>query len=104
MRYAPPWREPSNRRRRARHACVTARSERDISPAFELEDATRVVRRRHFETESLDDRARAPDLSRVRFRQPAGPEPEAVLETDTHVAAHGRGHCGNGQLIASRAE
>src|ERR1022692_2380172 len=103
MRFARQWPEAKSRRSpapRGRSPCL----EGDVGPALEREDATRVVRLRHLETESLDDFARPKNLRCVRFRQPTRAEPQAVLEPDADMTTHGRRHRGDRKLIASRTQ
>src|SRR3954454_3625880 len=79
------------------------RTRLEIHPvaALELQDLAGLVRGRDLEAEALDDLARLHDLLGVRFRELAGPDPERVLETDAHVAAHRGRHGGDRQLVAA---
>src|SRR5436190_11817256 len=61
--------------------------EADFAASLRRQDSPRVIRRCNLESEPLDDLPHRAHLRRVRFREPAGTEPEAVLEADADVAA-----------------
>src|ERR1700682_3511024 len=79
-------------------------SKSDGAAAFELQDLARLVRSGNGEAHPLDDLPHGADLRGVRFGELAGSEPQAVLETDTHVAPHPRRHGRDRQLVAPRAQ
>src|ERR1700730_433794 len=86
----------------------TAGSERELQrhlvSALELEDRTRVIGARDFETKSLDDLPDFCDLRGVRFGELSRSEPQRILKANTHVATHRGRHRGDGHLIAARAQ
>src|SRR5438132_12953765 len=76
----------------------------DIACAFQFQHVPRLVRRRHREPQLLENAARLRDLLGVRFRELPAAEPQAVFQSDAHVAAHHRRHRGDKHLVAPRAE
>src|SRR3954470_22613194 len=72
----------------------TASLERHISSSFELQHLARLVGRRDGQAELLDEAPCLRHLFGVGFRELAAAEPQAVFETDAHVAAHDGRHRG----------
>src|SRR5688500_6418358 len=79
-------------------------SEGNPVAALQRQDLARFRRRRDGEAESFDDLAREAHLLGVGGGEPAGAGPEAVLEPDADIAAHGRRHRRDRQLVAAGAE
>src|SRR5258706_15331509 len=77
---------------------------RHIASSLELQHLARIVRGGDGEAELFQHAARLVDLLGVRFGELAAPEPQAVLETNAHVAAHHRAHRRDEHLVAAGAE
>src|SRR6267142_1036295 len=95
------------------HSCATAGSASSASSAnlkshipspFELEHVARLGWRGDREAHLFENAARLRHLLGVRLGELAAPEPHAVLEADTHVAAHHRAHRGDEHLVAAGAK
>src|SRR5579864_170533 len=71
----------------------------NVRPAFELENLTGFVRRCRIESELAEDLPGLPDLFCVRCCEAALVDPQAIFQTDAHVAAEHRGLPGQCHLM-----
>src|SRR5438128_8770556 len=78
--------------------------ERHISSSLELQHVARIVGRGDRQAELFQNTARLLHLLGVGFCELAAPEPQAIFQTDAHVAAHHRAHRGDEHLVAPGAE
>src|SRR5947207_8097598 len=83
---------------------TTSKSKIHPVPALEHQDFARLIRRRDFQSQPLDDLARLGDLRGIRLGELAGADPQRVLKADAYVAAHRGCHRGDLHLVAARAE
>src|SRR5438105_12828462 len=77
---------------------------RHIASSLELQHVARIVGRGDREAELFQNTARLLHLLGVGFCELAAPEPQAIFQTDAHVAAHHRAHRGDEHLVAPGAE
>src|SRR5690606_31445058 len=80
------------------------RSEADVVPALEGEEPAGLVWGGGLQAERLQDGADALDLVCVALGEPAGAQPQGVLQADADVGAHGGAHGGERELVAAGAE
>src|SRR5689334_21418243 len=95
------------------HSCANAGNDRHsrintleshISSSFQLEHFASLVGGRDRKAQLLQYSFRLAHLLGVSLCELAAPEPQAVFEADSHVAAHHRRHGGDEHLVAPGAE
>src|SRR6185437_7538747 len=80
------------------------RSEAYVRPALQSQNLARIVRCSDREPQPFDDLPCCAHLRCIRLGERARSKPQAVLEANTHVAAHRCRLRRDGQLIAAGAE
>src|SRR5690606_14610135 len=76
----------------------------DPVAALELQHGARLVRRGDFKAQPLDQGAHLRHLLRIAFRKLAGADPQRILQSHPHIAAHCRGHGCDSHLVAPGAQ